>query len=71
MRSLLSAGKENLRSVGEYTALWWQFITIRALGKVPPSPETFSAGMRVLEHSVKGNWLTEKIAVVWIPERAA
>ena len=50
-------------ATGEKMSLTW------ALGKVPPSPETFSAGTKILEYSVKGNWLTEKMAVVWIPER--
>lgn len=69
MRSLLSAGEGNLPSVGEHTASCWPFITVWAPGKVPPFPETFSAGTKILEYSVKGNWLTEKMAVVWIPDR--
>lgn len=71
MRSPLSAGEENLPRVGEHTASCWPFITVWALGKVPPSPETSSAGTRILEYSVKGNWLTEKMTVVWIPDRTA
>ena len=71
MRSLLSAGEETLPSVGEHTASCWPFITVWALGKVPPSPETFSAGTSILDYSVKDNWLTEKMAVIWIPDRTA